>query len=77
MKKKLVRYEKHSNSVGKPTYSLSKVLLVWGVVLMFTLPIFRSGLKENLTFLEWLINHTIFGDKVEFIPKEDYEAAFK
>ena len=78
MKKKLVRYEKHSTSVGKPTkvHSFGKTLLVWGIVLVFTLPIFRSGLKHNLSFAQFVLNHTIFGDSPEFIPKEDYEGAF-
>lgn len=37
-----------------------------------TLPVFRSGLRTNLTFVEWILNHTIWGPKIEYIPKEDY-----
>ena len=49
-----------------------KLALVWGVALAFYWPIFRSGLKSNLTLIEFIVNHTVFGDPVEFIPKEDY-----
>lgn len=69
--------KKRSSSVGRPTYSLSKVLLVWGVVLAFTLPVWRSGLKSNLTLAGFVWNHTIFGEPVEFVPKEDYETALQ
>ena len=70
-------------NAGKPTvkhsryFTVSKVTIVWIVVLAFTLPIFRSGLKTNLSFVEWLRNHTVFGDAVQFIPKEDYDSAFR
>ena len=53
-----------------------KTLLGIGIVLSFTLPVFRSGLKTNLTLWEFIINHTTFGDPVEFIPEEDYAAIF-
>lgn len=53
-----------------------KTLLGIGIVLSFTLPVFRSGLKTNLTLWEFTINHTTFGDPVEFIPEEDYAAIF-
>jgi hypothetical protein len=39
------------------------------------LPIFRSGLRDNLNLWEWLWNHTIWGPKVEYIPEEQYESA--
>lgn len=57
---------------------LGKTLLVWGVLLAFTLPIFRSGLKGNLSFFDFIRNHTIFADsKVpEYIPRENYEEIF-
>ena len=71
-------------NAGKPIvksssryFTVPKVAIVWIVVLAFTLPIFRSGMKGNLSFAQWVRNHTIFGDPVEFIPKEDYEEAFK
>ncbi len=68
-------------NVDKPIkrhyFTVPKVTIVWIVVLAFTLPIFRSGMKGNLSFVSWLKNHTVFGDTVEFIPKEDYENAFR
>lgn len=42
------------------------------VVASFTLPIFRSGGRTGLTFLGWVINHTIFGPPIEYVPEEDY-----
>ncbi|TET43290.1 MAG: hypothetical protein E3J60_00590 [Dehalococcoidia bacterium] len=38
----------------------------------FTLPIFRSGGRTELSFWGWLVNHTIFGPPVEYVPEEDY-----
>lgn len=43
-----------------------------GLVLAFTVPVFRSGLRTNLTLWEWIINHTIMGHPVEYIPEEYY-----
>ncbi len=38
----------------------------------FTLPIFRSGGRTGLSFWQWVVNHTIFGPPVEYVPEEDY-----
>ena len=77
LKRNISPQKKHFDYVENPTKSIGKTLLVVGVVLAFTLPVFRSGLKGNLTFFSWLVNHTIFGDPVEFIPREDYERIFE
>lgn len=53
-----------------------KTLGVWLIVLSFTLPIFRSGGRVNLTFVSWIVNHSIFGPRIEYVPKEDYSAEF-
>lgn len=39
---------------------------------IFTVPIFRSGGRTGLTFVGWVVNHTIFGPPVEYVPEEDY-----
>jgi len=49
-----------------------RTVLVWIVAIAFTWPIFRSGLKGHLTFIDFIKNHTIYGDPVEYVPKEDY-----
>ena len=54
-----------------------KILGVWIIVLSFTLPVFRSGGRVNLTFWNWLRNHTIYGPKVEYVPEEDYAAEMR
>lgn len=41
---------------------------------IFHAPIFRSGGRTGLTFFGWVINHTIFGPPVEYVPAEDYMA---
>lgn len=66
-------YGKRCKNVDKPTKNRYKTVLVWVGVLAFTWPVFRSGLKSNLTLFEFIINHTIWGDTVEYIPKEDYQ----
>ena len=65
--------KRHSDSHRKHTkHYKAKLVLVWVVALAFSSPIFRSGLKSDLTLIEFIVNHTVFGDPVEFIPKEDY-----
>ncbi len=64
---------RQSDNARKHTTDTTKAVVILVAVLAFTLPIFRSGLKTNLTFVQWLKNHTVFGDPVEFIPREDYE----
>ena len=49
-----------------------KLLLGLVAVESFTLPIFRSGGKTDLSFWGFVANHTIFSDPVEYVPQEDY-----
>ena len=42
------------------------------IVASFTVPVFRSGGRTELTFWQWIINHTIWGPPVEYVPEEDY-----
>jgi len=49
-----------------------KLLLGLVAVESFALPIFRSGGRTNLSFWQWVVNHTVFGPAVEYIPVEDY-----
>lgn len=51
---------------------LPRLLLGLVAVESFTLPIFRSGGRTELSFWEWVVNHTIFGPPVEYVPEEDY-----
>ena len=76
-RKSTSRSVKLCRDVGKLTGRAYKTLLVWFVVLAFTAPIFRSGLKTNLTLFGWLRNHTVWGDPIEFIPEEAYKEAFE
>ncbi len=34
------------------------------------LPVWRSGLRENLSLYEFIIEHTIWGHDVTYIPEE-------
>jgi hypothetical protein len=34
------------------------------------LPVWRSGLRTHLNFYEFIVNHTVFGPQVEYIPEE-------
>lgn len=51
---------------------LPKLFLGLVVVESATLPIFRSGGRTGLSFWGWVVNHTIFGPPVEYVPFEDY-----
>ena len=73
MRKPSTRLRQHSNKflvdiAGKNWATL----IVWLVVLGFTLEVFRSGGRTNLSFFEWVKNHTIWGGPVEYVPAEDY-----
>ena len=50
----------------------SRLFIALGCVGFFTVPVFRSGGRTDLTGFQWLINHTIFGPPVEYVPEEDY-----
>lgn len=39
---------------------------------IFGVPIFRSGGRTHLSFFNWVVNHTVFGPAVEYIPVENY-----
>jgi len=53
---------------------LWKVVGLWVFVMAFTWPVFRSGGRTNLSMVQWVINHTVFGPPVEYVPEEDYIA---
>ena len=44
------------------------------LVAAFTVPIFRSGGRGGLTFYDWIVNHTIYGPPIEYVPEESYMA---
>jgi len=52
--------------------ALKGLAITFLIVESFTLPIFTSGGRTNLTFWGWIINHTVFGPPVEYVPEEDY-----
>ena len=33
-------------------------------------PVWRCGIRENLSFYEFVLEHTIWGHEVEYIPEE-------
>lgn len=52
--------------------NLKKVAIGALVIGAFAVPVFRSGGRTGLTFVGWVVNHTIFGPPVEYVPEEDY-----
>jgi len=40
-------------------------------------PVWKSGGKKNLTFWDFARNHTIWGEPIEYIPKESYTKILK
>jgi hypothetical protein len=66
-----------SQSAGQRGYLRILPEIVMGLVFLSFLPVWRSGLKTNLNFWQFIGNHTIFGDPVEFIPREDYMTIFQ
>ena len=47
--------------------------ILLGALLVSFLPVWRSGGKAGLNFWEFVINHTVYGDPVEYLPQEQYE----
>ncbi len=39
------------------------------------IPVWRSGNRGGLTFWGFILNHTVFGPPVEYVPEEDYITA--
>ncbi len=37
-----------------------------------TLPLFRSGGRTGLSFWQWVVNHSVFGPPIEYVPSESY-----
>ncbi len=56
------------------TNDQGKILV--GGLLLSALPVWRSGGRGNLNFWEFILNHTIWGLPVEYVPEENYEKAF-
>lgn len=50
----------------------TKFFIGVGLVAFFCIPILRSGGRTGLTGFQWLVNHTVFGKPVEYVPEEDY-----
>lgn len=48
--------------------SKGAVLVILGALAL--VPVWRCGLRENLSFYEFVVNHTVFGPPVEYIPEE-------
>lgn len=49
------------------------VLILVGIASF--IPIWRSGGRKNLTFWQFVLNHTVMGPPVEYVPEEDYTRA--
>ena len=50
---------------------ISKDLVVLAALASFV-PVWRCGLRENLSFWQFVQEHTIYGSPVEYIPEEEY-----
>lgn len=48
----------------------TKLALAAATVAAFTLPIFSSGLRRELTFIRWLWGHTRWGPFPTYVPRE-------
>ena len=49
---------------------MSKASLLIIIGALGLVPVWRCGLRENLNFYEFILNHTIWGPEVEYIPEE-------
>ena len=74
---------KPSNEPGKHLRKDSKYLvdivgknwataIVWIFALSISWKIFRCGGRTNLTCLGWVVEHSVFGSPVQYVPEENY-----
>ena len=49
-----------------------KKALFFGLILLAFLPVWHSGLRGKMSFYEFVIEHTIWGHKIMFVPTELY-----
>ena len=49
---------------------ISKTLILIGGVAAFTVPVFSSGLKQNMNFAKFIVNHSIWGERPQYVPRE-------
>jgi len=52
----------------------SKIALGIGIAAV-TMPVFSSGLKRDLTFAQWIWNHTKWGPLPTYLPRENLQAS--
>ena len=69
MKSMLLKPESATLRVSPTTRGLA----VLTIIAFFTVPIFRSGSRSELTMWQWLKNHTVYGPPVAYVPEEDYK----
>ena len=75
-KKPVLGLNRHSNPSSKCLVNVigknwATALVLVGVV-AFTWKVFRCGGRGNLTMFGWLVEHTVFGSPIQYIPTEDY-----
>ena len=75
--------KKPDRELGRPLSRDSKYLvdivgknwttaLVWIFALSISWKIFRCGGRTELTAFGWLVEHSVFGSPVQYVPEEDY-----
>ena len=75
--------KRQKNLPGRPLSKDSKYLvditgknwataLVWIFALSISWKIFRCGGRTNLTCLGWIVEHSVFGSPVQYVPEENY-----
>ncbi len=52
---------------------MNKKLFIMGVLSL--LPVWRSGGRTHLNYWEFILNHTIYGPPIEYVPEENYRSA--
>lgn len=52
--------------------ALKGLAITFLIVESFTLPIFHSGGRTNLTAFQWIKEHTIWGSPIQYVPEESY-----
>ena len=43
-----------------------------GFAVLSLIPIWRSGLREDMNLWQWVANHTVFGPPSEYVPEKYY-----
>ena len=50
-------------------------LIILLILMASFLPVWSCGMRKKLTFWQFILEHTVWGHPVQYIPEENYKEA--